>query len=199
MRRWLLGGSALAVATVLASAAWFGPQPPVAEPLAFSMETVAASARQVAPSQPAPATFTVEALPVAAEAPAAIAPPALSPVEAQVLMQLMAEQGDPRMPAKGGLKPRQSASAAQLADPQAYAAFEDEQTRSQVQAWTRGVEQIPAIRERIAQAEQAGDRSSAELEEARAALGQLEQLHSQLQQQAPQLLPSGPAPQAPTD
>ena len=114
-------------------------------------------------------------------------------------MQLMAEQGDPRMPAKGGLKPRQSASATQLADPQAYAAFEDEQTRSQVQAWTRGVEQIPAIRERIAQAEQAGDRSSAELEEARAALGQLEQLHSQLQQQAPQLLPSGPAPQAPTD
>ena len=58
---------------------------------------------------------------------------------------------------------------------------------------------LKAIRERIAQAEQAGDRSSAELEEARAALGQLEQLRSQLQQQAPQLLPSGPAPQAPTD
>lgn len=114
-------------------------------------------------------------------------------------MQLMAEQGDPRMPAKGGLKPRQSASAAQLADPQAYASFEDEQTRSQVQAWTRGVEQIPAIRERIAQAERAGDRSNAELDEARAALVQLEQLQSQLQQQAPQLLPSGPAPQAPTD
>ena len=199
MRRWLLGGSVLAGAAVAASAAWFGSLPLPAEPLAVPAVTVAAPARQVEPSQPGPATFTVEALPVAAEAPADIVAPALSPVEAQVLMQLMAEQGDPRMPAKGGLKPRQSASATQLADPQAYAAFEDEQTRSQVQAWTRGVEQIPAIRERIAQAEQAGDRSSAELEEARAALGQLEQLRSQLQQQAPQLLPSGPAPQAPTD
>lgn len=199
MKRLLLGGSALAVAAVAVSAAWFGSLPLPAEPLAVPSATVAAPARQLEPSQPAPAAFTVEALPAAAEAPAEVAAPALAPVEAQVLMQLMAEQGDPRMPAKGGLKPRQAASAAQLADPQAYAAFEDEQTRSQVQAWTRGVEQIPAIRERIAQAEQAGDRSSAELEEARAALGQLEQLRSQLQQQAPQLLPSGPAPQAPTD
>lgn len=199
MRRWLLGGSALAVATVLASAAWFGPRPPVAEQLAAPPAPAAAPVREMEPAQSAAAAFRVEALPEVPEAPADIAPPALSPVEAQVLMQLMAEQGDPRMPVKGGLKPRQAASAAQLADPQAYAAFEDEQTRSQVQAWTRGVEQIPAIRERIAQAEQAGDRGSAELDEARAALGQLEQLHSQLQQQAPQLLPTGQAPQAPAD
>lgn len=189
----------LAAAAVAASTVWFGSLPLAAEPVAVPPVTVAAPARQLEPSQPDPAAFTVEALPAAVEAPVEVAALTLSPVEAQVLMQLMAEQGDPRMPAKGGLKPRQSASATQLADPQAYAAFEDEQTRSQVQAWTRGVEQIPAIRERIAQAEQAGDRSSAELEEARAALGQLEQLRSQLQQQAPQLLPSGPAPQAPTD
>ena len=199
MRRWLLGGSALAVATVLASAAWFGPRPPVAEQLAAPPAPAAAPVREMEPAQSAAAAFRVEALPAAAEVPVEVKAPTLSPVEAQVLMQLMAEQGDPRMPVKGSLKPRQAASAAQLADPQAYAAFEDEQTRSQVQAWTRGVEQIPAIRERIAQAEQAGDRSSAELDEARAALGQLEQLRSQLQQQAPQLLPSGPAPQAPTD
>lgn len=199
MRRWLLGGSALAAAAVAVSAAWFGSLPPVAEKLAASPAPAAAPLRKVESAQPAAAAFRVEALPEVHEALSDVAPPALSPVEAQVLMQLMAEQGDPRMPAKGGLKPRQAASAAQLADPQAYAAFEDEQTRSQVQAWTRGVEQIPAIRERIAQAEQAGDRSNAELEEARAALGQLEQLHSQLQQQAPQLLPSGPAPQAPAD
>lgn len=199
MRRWLLGGSALAVATVLASAAWFGPRPPVAEQLAAPPAPAAAPVREMEPAQSAAAAFRVEALPAAAEVPVEVKAPTLSPVEAQVLMQLMAEQGDPRMPVKGGLKPRQAASAAQLADPQAYAAFEDEQTRSQVQAWTRGVEQIPAIRERIAQAEQAGDRSSAELDEARAALGQLEQLHSQLQQQAPQLLPTGPAPQTPAD
>lgn len=189
----------LAAAAVAASMVWFGSLPPAAEPVAVPSAAVAVPARQVASLQAEPAAFTVEALPAAAEAPAEVAAPALSPVEAQVLMQLMAEQGDPRMPAKGGLKPRQPASAAQLADPQAYAAFEDEQTRSQVQAWTRGVEQIPAIRERIAQAEQAGNRSNAELDEARAALVQLEQLQSQLRQQAPQLLPSGPAPQAPTD
>ena len=199
MRRWLLGGSALAVVAVLASAAWFGPQPTVAEELAPPPAPAVAPVRKVEPAQSAAAAFRVEALPAAAEVPVEVKAPTLSPVEAQVLIRLMAEQGDPRMPAKGGLKPRQPASAAQLADPQAYAAFEDEQTRSQVQAWTRGVEQIPAIRERIAQAEQAGDRSSAELDEARAALGQLEQLHSQLQQQAPQLLPTGPAPQAPAD
>lgn len=199
MRRWLLGGSVLAAAAVAASTAWFGSLPPAAEPMVAPPVTVAAPAHQVAPWQPGSAAFTVEALPAPVETPPDAAPPTLSPVEAQVLMQLMAEQGDPRMPAKGGLKPRQAASAAQLADPQAYTAFEDEQTRSQVQAWTRGVEQIPAIRERIAQAEQAGDRNAAELDEARAALGQLEQLQSQLQQQAPQLLPSGQAPQATAD
>jgi len=65
-------------------------------------------------------------------------------------------------------------------------------------AYAGGVQQIPAIRERIEQAAQSGERSAAEIDEARAALEQLEMLQSKLQREAPELLPgasaSTPAP-----
>ena len=111
-----------------------------------------------------------------------------------MLIQLMADQGDPRSPALGQLKPRQPASAAQLADPAQYSKFEDQQTRDQIMAYASGVQQIPAIRERIEQAAQSGERSQSELDEARAALEQLEMLQSKLQRERPEMLPTSAAP-----
>jgi FKBP-type peptidyl-prolyl cis-trans isomerase len=86
------------------------------------------------------------------------------------------------------LKPRQPASAAQLADPAQYSAFEEQHNRDQIMAYASGVQQIPAIRERIEQAAQSGERSQTELDEARAALEQLEMLQSKLQRERPELL-----------
>lgn len=131
---------------------------------------------------PAPAEKSVEE---------PLSKPQLNAQEAQMLIQLMADQGDPRSPALGQLKPRQPASAAQLADPAQYSAFEDQQTRDQIMAYASGVQQIPAIRERIEQAAQSGERSQTELDEARAALEQLEVLQSKLQREGPELLPEG--------
>ena len=115
--------------------------------------------------------------------------PQLNAQEAQMLIQLMADHGDPRSPALGQLKPRQPASAAQLADPAQYNAFEDQQTRDQIMAYASGVQQIPAIRDRIEQAAQSGERNTNELDEARAALEQLEMLQSKLQREQPDWLP----------
>lgn len=138
--------------------------------------------------------------PVATPAPAAepvetvTNEPQLNAQEAQMLIQLMADQGDPRSPALGQLKPRERASAAQLADPAQYSAFEDQQTRDQLMAFAGGVQQIPAIRERIEQAAQSGERNANEIDEARAALEQLEMLQSKLQRERPELLPVGERP-----
>jgi len=158
----------------------------------------------VAPHTATPPSATIHlperpaALPT--QQPAAIPAPAEKPVEeppseaqlnaqeAQMLIQLMADQGDPRSPALGHLKPRQPASAAQLADPAQYSKFEDQQTRDQIMAYASGVQQIPAIRDRIEQAAQSGERSQSELDEARAALEQLEMLQNKLQRERPELL-----------
>ena len=115
--------------------------------------------------------------------------PELNAEEAQMLMQLMAEQGDPRSPALGERQPRQAATPAQLADPEQYRAFEEQHSRALIMAYTGGVKQIPAIRQRIEEEAQAGRRSAEEIDEARAALQQLEMLQSKLQREAPQLLP----------
>ena len=137
-----------------------------------------------------PATLPIQqpvVIPAPAEKPVAEPPsePQLNAQEAQMLIQLMADRGDPRSPALGQLKPRQPASAAQLADPTQYSAFEDQQTRDQIMAYASGVQQIPAIRERIEQAAQSGERSPSELIEARAALEQLEMLQNKLQRERP--------------
>ncbi|MGH8355111.1 MAG: hypothetical protein ACRERY_16530, partial [Pseudomonas sp.] len=95
------------------------------------------------------------------------------------LIQLLAEQGDPRSPPLQASQPRTKAPAAALADPALYAQFEERQTRAQIQAYTDGVRQIPEIRERIEQAAQSGERNAEEIDEARAALEQLEMLRSQ--------------------
>ncbi|WP_263143675.1 hypothetical protein [Pseudomonas sp. RIT-PI-AD] len=121
-------------------------------------------------------------------------PPGLDAEAAQVLMQVMIERGDPRSPALGGLRPRRPATAATLADPQAYAAFQADEERRQAQAYIAGVQQIPAIRARIEDAAQGGERSAAELDEARGALQQLEMLRDSLRTQAPELLSEPPAP-----
>ncbi|MCR4507684.1 hypothetical protein NUV66_00090 [Pseudomonas sp. 32.2.56] len=168
------------------------------------------TAPAVAPhaTTPPSAAIRLPELPAALpmQQPAAIPTPAEQPVEeppseaqlnaqeAQMLIQLMADQGDPRSPALGHLKPRQPASAAQLADPEQYRAFEDQQTRDQIMAYASGVQQIPAIRERIEQAAQSGERSQSELDEARAALEQLEMLQSKLQRERPEMLPTSAAP-----
>lgn len=109
--------------------------------------------------------------------------------EAIQLMQWMAEKGDPRGPDLGGMKPRQTATAAELADPNQYAALEERQTRELLQAYAAGVQQIPEIRARIEAAAQSGERSASELDEARAALDQLEAMKGRLESEAPQLLP----------
>lgn len=133
------------------------------------------------------------AIPAPAEKPVEEPPsePQLNAQEAQMLIQLMADQGDSRSPALGQLKPRQPASAAQLADPAQYNTFEEQQTRDQIMAYASGVQQIPDIRKRIEQAAQSGERSQSELDEARAALEQLEMLQSKLQRERPELLPGG--------
>ncbi|WP_415753857.1 hypothetical protein [Pseudomonas leptonychotis] len=147
-----------------------------------------------------PATRLPQQQPVATPAPAAepveaaTNEPQLNAQEAQMLIQLMADQGDPRSPVLGQLKPRERASAAQLADPAQYSAFEDQQTRDQLMAYAGGVQQIPAIRERIEQAAQSGERNANEIDEARAALEQLEMLQSKLQRERPELLPVGERP-----
>lgn len=157
-----------------------------------------------APSAPLPRSAALPASPVrtailpaaklAKPAPPLETPPSYSLAEAQMLMQVMAEQGEPRQPAAGGLRARTAASPAQLASPADYAAFEEQQTRAQVQAWASGVQQIPYISEQIELAAQNGTRSTQELDEARAALEQLQQLQRQLQRDAPELLPSSAGP-----
>ncbi|MCH2792494.1 hypothetical protein K3V35_14720, partial [Listeria monocytogenes] len=52
-------------------------------------------------------------------------------------------------------------------------------------------------RARIEAAEQGGERSAEEIDEARAALGQLEMLRDKLQRESPQLLPGDSAPTSP--
>lgn len=113
--------------------------------------------------------------------------------QAQALMQETAEHGERRQPPAGGLRPRPSATPAQLADAQQYAAFEDAGQRREVQAWTLGLQQIPHIRERIDQAARSGERDEAELAEATQALEQLEQLQQQLSHSDPSLLQTGAA------
>ncbi len=194
MKHWLaaaLLGSAGAVALTL----WLAP---AAVPVRHSAP--AQSVQMPELGQPLP----VVAAAAAAEAHAAVTGvaeeppgevpvlPSLEPVEAQMLMQLMLERGDPRSPALGELKPRPTPAPAVLADPAQYQAFEDQHSRAQIQAYVGGVQRIPEIRARIEQAAQSGERSAAELDEARAALEQLEMLQRKLQREAPELLPSAP-------
>ncbi|WAC45993.1 hypothetical protein OU997_07500 [Pseudomonas sp. SL4(2022)] len=154
---------------------------PISPPIRLP-EMPAALPKQQPAATPTPAEQPVEAPP---------SEPPLNAQEAQMLIQLMADQGDPRSPALGQLKPRQPASPAQMADPAQYNAFEEQQTRDQIMAYASGVQQIPAIRERIEQAAQSGERSQTELDEARAALEQLEMLQNKLLRERPELLPDG--------
>ena len=156
------------------------PATPISQPIRLPEMPAALPAQQPV-ATPKPVKKPAEELP---------SEPQLNAQEAQMLIQLMADQGDPRSPALGQLKPRQPASAAQLADPAQYSAFEDQQTRDQIMAYASGVQQIPAIRERIEQAAQSGERSQSELDEARAALEQLEMLQSKLRRERPELMPA---------
>jgi hypothetical protein len=156
------------------------PATPISQPIRLP-EIPAAQPAQQPVATPKPVKKPAEELTSEAQ---------LNAQEAQMLIQLMADQGDPRSPALGQLKPRQPASAAQLADPAQYNAFEEQQTRDQIMAYASGVQQIPAIRERIEQAAQSGERSQTELDEARAALEQLEMLQSKLQRERPELMPA---------
>ncbi|HLA29811.1 MAG TPA: hypothetical protein VJ047_02130 [Pseudomonas sp.] len=202
MKRWF-GVALLNVAAAVLLAAWLVLEAkPTAETVTLPPLAQRPAAAVSAVPQPAPlAPAALAPLPAPKRAGAGVesAPqPELNAQEAQMLMQLMAEQGDPRSPSLGSLKPREQASAAQLADPKQYSAFEDKHSRALVMAYAGGVQQIPAIRERIEQAAQSGERSAAEIDEARAALEQLEMLQSKLQREAPELLPgasaSTPAP-----
>ncbi|WP_139287831.1 hypothetical protein, partial [Pseudomonas aeruginosa] len=145
------------------------------------------------PPPPAPVRSQAAAPAYEAEPPAA----ELDREQAIQFMQMLRDEGDPRSPPLGGLQPRQGATAQELADPKQYQAFEERQTRELVQAYTSGVQQIPEIRARIEAAEQGGERSAEEIDEARAALGQLEMMRDKLQRESPQLLPGDSAPTSP--
>ena len=191
MKRWLIGGL-LSATTAVALGIWWLPG---VEPIATVAVPQVAAARSVEPpsplaSEPQPQPAAANSAPIAPVVDSTVEP-ALNAEEAQVLMQMMAEQGDPRSPQLGTLKPREQATPAQLADPAQYQAFEDQQSRALIQAYASGVQQIPAIRQRIEQAAQSGERSAEEIDEARAALEQLEMLQNKLQREAPQLLPGG--------
>jgi hypothetical protein len=186
MKGWLAAAVLSSAATVAASLWLAAPPEPgvpvVAAPVPRSPALAAAPLPKLSPVRPRPAP----------RLPAAAVPgetPRYSVAQAQMLMQLMAESGDPRQPAAGGLQPRTAASPAQLANPAAYVAFADQQSRAEVLAWTSGVQQIAQIRTQIEQAEQSGERSGAEIDEARGALEQLQMLQSKLQREAPELLP----------
>lgn len=188
MKVWL-SATLLAVASLMAGAVWFAAPGPAPERVAAAPPLPHPPAL---PELRPPAVVAVPAqvriTPLPAIEPAPVA--RLNAEEAQTLMQLMAAQGDPRSPALQTSRPRQRASAAELADPRLYAQFEDRQAREQILAYTAGVQQIPAIRERIELAAQSGERNAEELDEARAALEQLEQLQDRLEREAPHLLPS---------
>ncbi|HLD68444.1 MAG TPA: hypothetical protein VJA19_20685 [Pseudomonas sp.] len=186
MKVWL-GVALLAVASLMAGAAWFVAPGPTPERVAIPPLPPPPALPELRPPAvaAAPAQVRITPLPAIEQAPVA----RLNAEEAQALMQLMAAQGDPRSPVLLPGRPRVKASAAELADPRLYAQFEDRQAREQILAYTAGVQQIPAIRERIEQAAQSGERYAEELDEARAALEQLEQLQSRLEREAPHLLP----------
>lgn len=192
MKIWIVG-ALLCLTTSVSLAAWWslnrpGLQAPPGEQVNIQRPTSALPA--LAPPAPLPSTPLVLASRIEPEAPTEMpSAPQLNVEEAQMLMQLMAEQGDPRSPALGERQPRQAATAAQLADPEQYRAFEEQHSRAQIMAYTGGVKQIPAIRQRIEEEAQAGRRSAEELDEARAALQQLEMLQNKLQREAPELLP----------
>lgn len=192
MKGWL----GLALASVLVSAgvgaAWSWRDAPVAvAPPARAPSVPARLPPAPVPAASQPLVSPAPAAPVAAKAvdEAPLSPAPLDLQQAQHFMQWTAEHGDPRSPALGGLKPRQSASEAERADPRQYAALEERQTRELVQAYAAGVQQIPEIRARIEAAAQSGERSPAELDEARAALEQLEAMQARLEREAPELLP----------
>ena len=193
MRRWL-GMALLSSGAVVAASLWLTATPEL--PVTALAPRPRVSPLAVAPPVTKP-VLARAAAPVSAPPAAPAEKPAYSVAEAQMLMQVLAESGDPRQPAAGGLQPREAASPAQLADPAAYAAFEDRHARAEIQAWASGVQQIPQMRERIEQAGQSGERSSVEIDEARGALEQLEMLQSRLQREAPELLPGGPTATAP--
>ena len=190
MKGWLAVGL-LSVSAAITLAVLNAPE---AEPVA-TVAPVTASATRSATHLPAPPPARPTATPAPVQAPTSPPmdeppnEPTLNVQEAQMLIQLMADHGDPRSPALGELKPRQPASSAQLADPAQYRAFEDQHNRDQIMAYASGVQQIPAIRERIEHAAQSGERSQTELDEARAALEQLEMLKSKLHREQPSGLP----------
>lgn len=192
MTRLLLTALACCAASVTAALYWpqAAPAAPPASP-AFVARPVAAPA----PARPASPALVARSAPAPTRPPSTSRsradgpPPSLDAEEAQMLMRVMAERGDPRSPTLGGLEPRQPAPASALADPGAYAAFESEAERRQARAYLEGLKQIPAIRERIEQAAQSGERDAAQLDEARIALQQLEMLRDSLGREAPELLP----------
>ena len=191
MKAWL-GAALLAVSSLTAGAVWFAA--PTYE-RAAAVPPVAPQPQRLSnlrpPATAAAATAAVQVTPVPAPLHASVVQAThLNAEEAQALMQSMAAQGDPRSPALLPGRPRVKASAAELADPRLYTQFEERQTREQILAYTAGVQQIPVIRERIELAAQSGERNAEELDEARAALEQLEQLRYRLEREAPQLLPS---------
>lgn len=190
MKAWL-GIGLLGVITAVTIVVVRTPQADTAPAVAAEAATPTSQPIRLPDMPTALSTHQPAAIPAPAEKPVEEPPsePQLNAQEAQMLIQLMADQGDPRSPALGQLKPRQPANPAQLADPAQYSAFEDQQTRDQIMAYASGVQQIPAIRERIEQAAQSGERSQSELIEARAALEQLEMLQSKLQRERPELLP----------
>ena len=191
MKAWL-GIGLLGVITAVTIVVVRTPQSDTAPAVAAQAATPISPPIRLPDMPAALPTQQLVAIPAPAEKPVEepLSEKQLNAQEAQMLIQLMADQGDPRSPALGQLKPRQPASAAQLADPAQYNAFEDQQTRDQIMAYASGIQQIPAIRDRIEQAAQSGERSPSELIEARAALEQLEMLQSKLQRERSELLSS---------
>ncbi|WP_071871656.1 hypothetical protein [Atopomonas hussainii] len=190
MTRWLL--LALGCVSGGVAAAWLlfsAPPATLNQPVA-GVATQPASATPAKPelAKPASDAFSVSPAPerpVEQEA----NEPTLSPAEAITLMQVMAEQGDPRSPALLKTTPRRLPTAEQLADGEQYSAYEQEQLNDLLRSYTGIVNDIPEIKERIDQAEQLGERTPDEISEARAAVGQLEAMQTRLQQENPALLP----------
>lgn len=191
MTRWLL--LALGCVSGGVAAAWllFSAPPATLNHPLVGVATQPASATAAKPelAKPASDAFSVSPAPERPIEAEAASEPTLSPAEAITLMQVMAEQGDPRSPALLKTTPRRLPSAEQLADSEQYSAYEQEQLNDLLRSYTGIVNDIPDIKQRIDQAEQLGERTPEEISEAREAVGQLEAMQARLQQENPALLP----------
>ncbi len=96
--------------------------------------------------------------------------------------------GDSRTPEMAPQMEREKPSAAVLADPERYAAYEEQQSRNIAAVYLSMLKQIPTLRARIDAAKASGSKSSEDIAEAEEALAKLEELKRDIESTHPDML-----------